>query len=253
MYMAPTVKAANQVVRNYVKIITGRDCPDQGGAICALPAGAPVVATVVTMIGDDVKDAKSFQDVPYLAQMASLEGAWFRISNDVARKDYHREIAVQLEPVQQRCFAFVVGAMVYALDDAMTDALVHFARVDVPTGNTSGVILVLGLHGEMTRNDGSKSSLRHRQAQAWVIVEGSWKPNATDKQIQAVKDWATRIKAKIMELGGEDGPHSFADSDAKRIKFANEEQRAFLESAKKKYDPTNLLSLNKNIVTGISE
>jgi FAD binding domain len=249
VYMAPTVKSANRVLRNYTKIITGKDMPDQGGAICALPVGAPVVATVVTMIGDDVRDAKSCKDVSYLAKMSSLEGAWFCMSNDVARKDYHREIAVQLEPLQQRCFAFVVGAMIYTLDDAMTDALVHFARVDVPKRNTAGVILLLSMHGEMKRNDGSKSSLRHRQAQAWVIVEGSWKPNATDEQIQALKDWVKRVKSKILELGGEDGPHDFADSDGTRVKFSNAEQRAFLESAKKKYDPNNHLSLNKNIVS----
>jgi FAD/FMN-containing dehydrogenase len=247
VYMAPTVNTANQVLKNYAKIITDKNCPDQAGAICALPAGAPVVAVVATMIGDEVRDAKTYKDVPYLTQISSLGGAWFRIANDVARKDYIREISVQLEPVQQRCFAFVVGAMVYALDDAITEALIHFSRVDAPKGNTAGTILIMSLHGEMRRGDGSKNSLRHRQAVAWVIVEGSWKPNATDRQIQSVKDWAKRAKDKIIELGGEDGPHTFGDTDGKRIKFFNEEQRSFLESAKKKYDPNNLLSLNKNI------
>ena len=44
-------------------------------------------------------------------------------------------------------------------------------------------------------------------------------------------------------------PHNFCDTDGRRIKFFTDEQRDFLSMAKTKYDPTNLLSLNKNIIS----
>lgn len=96
--------------------------------------------------------------------------------------------------------------------------------------------------------DGSKSSLRHRKAEAWILFEGAWEPHASQEEIDSVKDWAKRAKAKVLELGGEDGPHNFCDTDGRRIKFFTDEQRAFLEKAKERYDPSNLLTLNKNII-----
>jgi hypothetical protein len=244
VHFCPTVSSLTKVFRNYQDVL--KDIPDAGGAICAIPAGAPVFVSVATMIGDEVKDAKSYKDIPFLKNISSL-GAWFRMSNDLARKDYIEDIAPMLEPHQTRTFAIVLGAMVYSLDEAMQDAIVHFTRVDYPKKNAKPVVLIMNLSGEMRRNDGSKSSLRHRKAVAWIIIEGAYTPQASDEEIAAVKDWASRLKAKVIELGGEDGPHEFCDTDGRRIKFSNDEQRAFLNNAKDKYDPTNLFRLNKNI------
>jgi hypothetical protein len=152
-----------------------------------------------------------------------------------------------LEPVQQRTNGTVVGAIVYALDDALLDALVHFSRVDIPGKNAKPIILIASILGEMRRNDGSLSSIRHRKAVAWIVIEAGYEPHATKDQIKDVTDWANRVKAKILEIGGEDGPHNFRDTDGRRIKFFTDEQRTFLRQAKKKYDPQNLLTLNKNI------
>jgi len=53
------------------------------------------------------------------------------------------------------------------------------------------------------------------------------------------------------------GPHHWVarrrrpaqlDTDGRRVKFFTDEQRAFLEKTKKKYDPNNLLTLNKNVI-----
>jgi len=249
VHFAPTVARVKTVLHNYAKIV--EDMPDAGSSIIAMPGGAPVFINVATMIGgDEVKNAKVYTDIPFLASVSNL-GALFRMSNDLGRKDYIDEIAVILEPVQQRCYASAIGAMVYAFDDAMLDALVHFTRVDLPTGkNTKPIIIVQTISGEQRRNDGSLSSLRHRKAVAWVIIEAGYEPHATPEQIQSVRDWATRAKQKVIEIGGEDGPHNFCDSDGRRIKFFTDEQRVFLEGAKKKYDPNNLFTLpDKSIVS----
>ncbi|CAB9523111.1 linked oxidoreductase DDB_G0289697 [Seminavis robusta] len=244
--MCPTMNSIKRVFTHYAECL--EDIPDECYSICALPAGAPVFANVLTMIGPDTP--KEVAEVPFFQRICKLDGAWFKISNDLGRKDYIEEVTVMLEPLQKRTFGVALGAMVYSFDEAMRDALIHFARVDYPKKNKRGsAILVLGLTGEMRRNDGSKSSLRHRKAQAWVVVNGEWDPWASEEDIQAVKDWTKRIKAKIVELGGEDGPHNFCDTDGRRIKFFTDEQRSFLEGAKKKYDPNNLMTLNKNIIS----
>jgi len=248
VHFAPTMARLTIVMDNFAKVI--EELPDQGCAICVLPTGAPVFISLYSMIGDSVKDARTYTDVPFLAKASNL-GAWFRMSNDLGRKDYHDVICPMLEPVQQRLYGIIMGVMVYAFDKGLRDTLIHFARVDHPGKGTKATILAQFLSGEMRRNDGSRSSIRHRKAVAWIIIEGGWEPDATEEQIQSAKDWAHRVKKKVLELGGEDGPHNFCDTDGRRIKFFTEEQRAFLEQAKKKYDPKNLFALNKNI--GYSE
>jgi FAD/FMN-containing dehydrogenase len=250
VHFAPTVYSLTTVLANFASHYD--DMPDQAAALFAIPVGAPVFVSVYTMIGDSVKDKTSYTEVPFLKE-ASYLGAWFRLSNDLGPKDYYKDICPLLEPVQQRTYATAIGAMVYSFDEKMRDALVHFARIDVPLKNTKPLILLQNLSGEMRRNDGSRSSLRHRKAVAWIIVEAGWEPYATDEQIASVKDWAVRCKAKILELGGEDGPHNFTDTDGRRIKFFTDEQRTFLEQAKKKYDPKNMFVLNKNIIASHSE
>jgi hypothetical protein len=244
VHFAPTKYRLKYVLQNFVKTI--KDAPDAAGSMIALPTGAPVFINVVTMIGDEVKGVDKYTDVPFLSRISKL-GAWFRVSNDLGKKDYITEVAPMLEPVQQRTYGTVVGAIVYALDDALLDALVHFSRVDIPGKNAKPIILIASILGEMRRNDGSLSSIRHRKAVAWIVIEAGYEPHATKDQIKDVTDWANRVKAKILEIGGEDGPHNFRDTDGRRIKFFTDEQRTFLRQAKKKYDPQNLLTLNKNI------
>lgn len=248
VHLCPTVASLKKVLTNYAEAL--KAIPDQANSICAIPAGAPVFVNVLTFIGSEApKEAKvKYTDIPFFKTMSNL-GAWFRISNDLGRKDYIDEISILLEPVQQRTFGSVLGAMVYSFDEAMRDAIIHFTRVDYPKKNVRPTIIVMGLNGEMRRNDGSKSAVRHRKAEAWVILEAAWEPHASEEEIQSVKEWAKRTKEKIIELGGEDGPHNFCDTDGRRIKFFTEEQRTFLNQAKKKYDPTNLFTLNKNIIS----
>lgn len=246
VHFAPTMYRLKHVLRNYVKTV--EDMPDAAGSIIGLPTGAPFVINLASMIGEEVKGVSSYTEVPFLSKISNL-GAWFRISNDLGRKDYITEIAPILETVQQRCFASVLGCMVYTMDEALLDALVHFSRVDIPGKNSKNFILVLSISGEMRRNDGSKSSLRHRKAVAWIIIEAAYEQHSTEKQIKDVTDWADRVKAKLIEIGGEDGPHNFRDTDGRRIKFFTDEQRTFLEQAKKKYDPQNVMTLNKNIIS----
>ena len=244
VHFAPTMASLKSVMTNYSEAL--QDIPDEGCSICALPCGSPVFVNVLTMIGDKVKNVKTYKEVPFLNKISHL-GAWFRLSVDLARRDYITEIAVLLEPLQQRTFGFALGAMIYSFDEAMRDALIHFTRVDYPTKNVRPAIIVMNFSGEMRRNDGSRSSLRHRKAVAWVILEANYAPDATEQEINALRDWSKRVKERIIELGGEDGPHNFCDSDGRRIKFFSEEQREFLYKAKEKYDPTNMMTLNKNI------
>lgn len=251
VHFAPTLWRVKRVLENYARDVVS-EIPDAGATICAMPGGAPVFITVSTMIGDEVKDAKTFADVPFLHRVYNL-GAWFRMSNDMGRKDYLDGIAPMLEPVQQRSFASNFGVIAYSFDEAIRDALVHFTRVDLPAKNTKPVIIVQFLSGEMRRNDGSRSSLRHRKGQAWIIIEAGYEPHATEEQIESVLEWARRAKAKFLEIGGEDGPHNFRDTDGRRIGYFTEEQRAFLEGAKLKYDPDNVLTLNKNIIATQTE
>ncbi|KAL3910087.1 MAG: hypothetical protein SGARI_002289 [Bacillariaceae sp.] len=246
VHFAPTMWRLKYVLENYFKVMA--EAPDAAGAALALPPGAPVCINLVSMIGDEVKGVTDYTQVPFFNKVSQL-GAWFRVQNDIGPKDYIKEIAPILEPVQQRCFASVIGVMVYAVDEALIDALVHFARVDIPGKNSKPIIIVMNLFGKMSRIDGSKSSLRHRKAVAWVIIEAGYEPHATEEQIKNATDWADRAKAKLLEVGGEDGPHNFRDTDGRRIKFFTDEQRKFLQEAKEKYDPDNLLALNKNIQT----
>ncbi|KAG7344250.1 FAD linked oxidase [Nitzschia inconspicua] len=246
VHFAPTKYRLKHVLQNYTRII--EEIPDAAGTLMALPPGEPVCINVLSMVGDEIKGVEKYTDVPFLSKVTHL-GAWFRASNNLGRKDYITEVAPMLEPIQQRKYGSSVGVLVYTLDEALLDALVHFCRVDIPGKNSKPVILVLSITGEMRRNDGSKSSIRHRKAVAWIVIEASYEPHATEEQIKNVRDWADRVKAKVIEIGGEDGPHNFRDSDGRRIKFFTDEQRVFLEQTKRKYDPQNLLTLNKNIVT----
>lgn len=246
VHMCPTMGSIHNVLANYAECV--KDIPDQCCSVCALPAGAPVFVNVLTMIGSEVPKGPNakYTEIPFFQKTTNL-GAWFKASNDLGRKDYIGEIAVLLESVQQRAFGSPVGAMVYSFDKAIQEALIHFTRVDCPKKNQRGTIIVMNLSGEMRRRDASRSSLTHRKAEAWIIIEPEWEPHASSEEVQAVIDWAKRAKQRIVELGGEDGPHNFCDTDGRRIKFFTDEQRTFLEAAKKKYDPNNLFTLNKNI------
>jgi hypothetical protein len=245
----PTKHSLKTVLRNYMKITTEENMPDNAAAMFAIPLGAPVFVTIPTTIGGpEVQQAKVYTDVPYLKRMSRLGGSWFQLSSTMGRKDYLADIAPLLEPVQQRGYVTNIGVMMYVWnDEAVLDALVHFSRVDVPCKNSKATIICSTMSGKTRRDDGGKSSIRHRKALAWMIIEAAYEPHATPAQIQNVMDWANRCKARLMELGGEDGPHDFRDTEGRRIKYYNDEQRVFLEQAKQKYDPANILTLNKNI------
>ena len=150
VHFAPSVNSLKKVLANYVGVLND-DMPDAGASLCAIPAGAPVFVNVTAMIGDEVKDASSYKDIPFLSKISSL-GAWFRISNDLGRKDYFDEIAVLLEPVQQRTYGIVLGVMTYSFGEEIRDALVHFTRVDYPKKNAKPTIVIQSLSGEMRRN-----------------------------------------------------------------------------------------------------
>jgi FAD binding domain len=116
VHFAPTQYRLKHVLKNYVKTL--EDIPDAAGSILALPPGAPVCITLASVIGEEVKGITKYTEVPFLSKIANL-GAWFRMSNDLGRKDYITEIAPMLEPVQQRVYGSVVGVMAYTLDDAL--------------------------------------------------------------------------------------------------------------------------------------
>ena len=253
VHMAPTLARSKIVMTNYMNSLQSVDTPDSGFSMLVLPAGAPVMIDVLTVIGDDAKDAKTYTDIPFLAKQSKL-GAWFRPQITLGRKDYIKEIAPQLEPFQQPGYGQSIAALIYTIDEAMVDALIHITSVDIPKcKNVKPTLLFMKLGGEQSRSDGSKTGMRHGKAKGWAIFDAAWEPHANPEEIKEVVDWATRSKTKLIEIGGEDGPHNFADTDGRRIAFYSAEQRTFLEGTKAKYDPTNLFSLNKNVAISHTE
>jgi FAD/FMN-containing dehydrogenase len=247
VHMAPSPDVLTTVLENYGKAV--EEMPDEAYTLSVIPAGvAPVFVTMNTYIHDSVKDITEYKEIPFLNKISDLGGDAV-VQNSLGKKDYITELATMLEPFQVQQFGTANGIMLYSYDKEIRDTIAHFARVDVPKSpNVKGAILQMPIFGEMRRNDGSRSSIRHRNAVMWLIFDQSYQPHATEEEKQDMYDWAARAKARLIELGGEDGPHEFKDMSGRRVTFFTDEQRKFLGMAKKKYDPSNIFNMNRNIV-----
>lgn len=246
--LCPTKAALKKVMTKWAAVIEQQDPVWDPSAFSffVLPAGAPVAVTQAVYVGDAAKDAKKQADIPALAELKDI-GGWAEVKNDVRPMTYLK-LQQMLSAVQQPCFGVTMGLAIETLDEATIDGLVRFARSDYPCKTVS--ILIMSMGGEMSRGDRSRTSMSHRKAHYWCIIDGAHRKYDDAGMYERIAAWEQRIKAHVIAHGGRETSHPFvlANADNKDgDEIFEDDVKAFLQRAKALYDPTNLFSFNKNI------
>ena len=85
----------------------------------------------------------------------------------------------------------------------------------------------------------------------WIVIIGSWKPDADGANRAKTKAWVQRVKEEMKALGGAESAHPLEgnmDADqgglVQQVWSSNELR---LREIKAKYDPDNFFKCNRNI------
>lgn len=85
----------------------------------------------------------------------------------------------------------------------------------------------------------------------WIVIIGSWKPDADGANRAKSKAWVQRVKEEMKALGGAESAHPLEgnmDADqgglVQQVWSSNELR---LREIKAKYDPGNFFKCNRNI------
>ncbi|EOD09958.1 hypothetical protein EMIHUDRAFT_437944 [Emiliania huxleyi CCMP1516] len=255
--VAPTVAMATRVVRTWRDWMPTQ--PRTVSVMCVLPCGAPVVPMAVVesdqaLVPQAAGAKASLSCSPALQQAFGSGCGAFGACVSVkmlGRKQYHTELQPQLEAMQAEGHHYMSSVNVPHLTDTMVDALVAAARVDHPGG---GEIILFSLTGAVA--DAKVESVAYAGAgrgksTVWIVIIGSWKPDADGANRAKTKAWVQRVKEEMKALGGAESAHPLEgnmDADqgglVQQVWSSNELR---LREIKAKYDPDNFFKCNRNI------
>jgi hypothetical protein len=180
--LAPTKASLENIMTKWEKVVTGDDekCWDeQAFSVLVVPSGGPVAVCLGTYIGAEAEHANKYTDIPALAQLKDI-GGWFEVQNDMKKQPYS-DLQKMLEPFQQKACGATMGLFVQRMNQAMIQGLVKLIRDEAPCNTVA--LLVMGSGGQTKSYGAGRSSVTHRTADFWIIVEGNFSRYEDDPEV----------------------------------------------------------------------
>ena len=234
MVLHPMAKA-REVLRFYRDF--ARNCPDEALAAAALmtsPEGAPVVAIIVSYIGDIVAGE---------AVVAPLRKFGSPLLDTIAPTSYVQlntlfDAAVPYGGVQR----YWKSSFLKQLGDDLIEILIErSAKMLSPMS----MVLFFHLHGAAARVDRNATAFGLRDDQWDYDVISQWTdPDESADHVQWTREFWTTVEPFAT---GEVYVNHLDSEEATRIRAAYSQGYERLVALKNKYDPTNLFRLNQNI------
>ena len=234
MVLHPMAKA-REVLRFYRDF--ARNCPDEALAAAALmtsPEGAPVVAIIVSYIGDIVAGE---------AVVAPLRKFGSPLLDTIAPTSYVQlntlfDAAVPYGGVQR----YWKSSFLKQLGDDLIEILIErSAKMLSPMS----MVLFFHLHGAAARVDRNATAFGLRDDQWDYDVISQWNdPGESAGHIQWTREFWTAVEPFAT---GEVYVNHLDAEEGTRIRAAYSQGYERLVALKNKYDPTNLFRLNQNI------
>jgi FAD/FMN-containing dehydrogenase len=234
MVLHPIAKA-REVLRLYRDF--ARTCPDEALAAAALmtsPEGAPVVAIIVSYIGDIAAGE---------AVVAPLRKFGSPLVDTIAPTSYVQlntlfDAAVPYGGVQR----YWKSSFLKELGDDLIEILIErSAKMLSPMS----MVLFFHLHGAAARVDRNATAFGLRDDQWDYDVISQWNdPAESADHIQWTREFWTAVEPFAT---GEVYVNHLDSEEATRIRAAYSQGYERLVALKNKYDPTNLFRLNQNI------
>ena len=228
MVLHPMAKA-REVLRFYRDF--ARNCPDEALAAAALmtsPEGAPVVAIIVSYIGDIVAGE---------AVVAPLRKFGSPLLDTIAPTSY-----VQLNTLLDAAVPYWKSSFLKQLGDDLIEILIErSAKMLSPMS----MVLFFHLHGAAARVDRNATAFGLRDDQWDYDVISQWTdPDESADHVQWTREFWTAVEPFAT---GEVYVNHLDSEEATRIRAAYSQGYERLVALKNKYDPTNLFRLNQNI------
>jgi FAD/FMN-containing dehydrogenase len=234
MVLHPMAKA-REVLRFYRDY--ARNCPDEALAAAALmtsPEGAPVVAIIVSYIGDISAGE---------AVVAPLRKFGSPLADTIAPTSYVQlntlfDAAVPYGGVQR----YWKSSFLKELGDDLIEILIErSAKMLSPMS----MVLFFHLHGAAARVDRNATAFGLRDDQWDYDVISQWNdPGESAGHIQWTREFWTAVEPFAT---GEVYVNHLDAEEGTRIRAAYSDNFGRLVALKNKYDPTNLFRLNQNI------
>src|SRR6516162_4028007 len=214
-----------------------RNCPDEALAAAALmttPEGAPVVAIIVSYIGN-ISDGE--------AVVAPLRQLGSPLVDTIAPTSYVQlntlfDAAVPYGGVQR----YWKSSFLKELGDDLVEILVERSTTML---SPMSLVLFFHLHGAAARGDRNATAFGLRQDQWDYDVISQWNdPAETGQHVQWTREYWTAVEPFAT---GEVYVNHLDAEEVTRIRAAYGGHYDRLVALKNKYDPTNLFRMNQNI------
>lgn len=231
------------------------------GAI-VFPAGAPVVPTTWSYIGD----AASPKDVPVLVEATKM-GTWSTpvVAKTVKAMSYHKDLQTMLTPHQTggHIYQTVIpfGEEGKLLPDELIEKLLDFISKGAPSQLQKAAVVAMKMGGAASQNDGNneKTCIPQpiRRARYFAIFEAYWKPECGQEGKEVARTWARAAYAILAPY--KPGEMRYAPDEvntgASEAAFHGEgivgyttDLHTRLAKLKAKYDSENFFRQNVNIL-----
>jgi len=221
--------------RDYLK-----SAPDEVTGFLVFPLGGPFVADW-SHCGTTEQGSEEFKKLSSLG-MTPL--------NSVGPVSYHKGVQqFALGPNkdrQQSDYYVEKGLLLEELSDEFLDTVWKFRSETVP-GIKSGALIIVQVGGAMGRVPSDDTAFFNRKANWWLIIMAQ----SADHDDSQVREWVFRCHAELFKFGiGTYAPVLGKSDESTKVGLSQVygDNLPRLEEAKRKYDPTNLFKLNRNIL-----
>lgn len=246
--LAPTSASAASLCKTWRDSVD--KLPDECMSWLVFPCGAPVTICMANMHGKQVENANKYTDVEELKWVSQL-GGWMELDNNFAIRQYHTELQTLVEQKASRRFTTMSSCALASLDDDLIEDLIRLIRQEYNSRNSTVVVFRLG--GKMSSTDPNRSVLTMRKAEYWILIQGSYDRYDLPEHVAGAREWVQRVKSLCSSHKSYDLEHPLEDGYTFHVQGSAHEayrgaNKTFLQTVKTKYDPSNLLRYNKNIL-----
>lgn len=238
----------------YEKIVKG---PNDASGLAVMPGGGPFVEMLL-WTGDSAEGEAYFTE---------KNASWPLLKNSMGPHSYHREVQRFYEPGNDKPH-YQTGVLLPEMTQEIATVLAGLVVGScAPTDLCAIIVLPLG--GQMSVPAPTATANPHRHYKCWVLISGSWLPNAGEEVRNKCIDWVRKVK-KAMHPFSEGASYGVLgevvthDDTVPQVMTLHDEGGAVgcfigkrnifgdnlprLQHAKKVYDPQNLFRINDNIL-----
>eukprot|EP00301_Raphidiophrys_heterophryoidea_P004483 c11943_g1_i1.p1 GENE.c11943_g1_i1~~c11943_g1_i1.p1 ORF type:complete len:495 (+),score=111.87 c11943_g1_i1:126-1610(+) len=243
VYLAPKKKHATKIVENFDALMFGEAALADRNftGIMVLPCKAPVVPTLFTHVGEN--PGKGAFKNPLFKQAKHLGGAMgIKLAKKKKSGNFHTVLQAHLGDVEKP--GHFKGA-VFSIEKFTPEVIEILTRYVKEEPSTPGSVLVSFALGGAVAELGKTDTCLRREDKYWLIAEGAFKPD-NKAQETICTNWVTRLRQELIQTGiCHETTHvlSFMDD----LTEGDLPEIVKLRQIKAKYDPKNLLHLNRNI------